>query len=525
LRLDRWYICLIVFAIAYGCVLSINLTNLSMEWDEVTHFTGGLLLSRGQFGMWVTTNSLYPPIYDLFVAFYYLIIGPSVFAARLVATTFSVLSLLVIYEIASRLYDKRTAIVSVLLFSVMPGIIWLSRLAMIETMLIFVFSVSMLFFFSWLRTNRERDRTLSIAAFAVGVVVKYQVLVVVPIIMLIGMFFWKRDYLKNQVKSCLRLPRIAVVAAAMGAAAIILYELYASGLLSLLLFTIREGTAQAAFYSGQYPTPIFYLVEMTWFNNVVQPISLILYAIALAGLGLMVYRRKREDKFLLLWFAVVYTVFTLIPNKDWRYVTTAFPVLAISASTLLVAAFDKLLKIGGTAGQTLTKKFGSKIIAGLLVALVATGVFISCVNAYNWQVQNQFQVPVEQATYYAAQNLNQNQSVVIVCAVNSFSENMVWYYMYLKNPSQNYDQIWQYPELAADAYPPDFNLSQFVDLCQQHNVKYVLIYEFGDLQYFSSTLTEQKVCSNLKQTDQFTLQATFGNQPNRIFVYSYSQQK
>jgi hypothetical protein len=200
-------------------------------------------------------------------------------------------------------------------------------------------------------------------------------------------------------------------------------------------------------------------------------------------------------------------------------------VLAISASTLLVAAFDKLLKIGRTTGQSLTKKFGSKIIAGLLVALVATGVFISCVNAYNWQVQNQFKVPVEQAAYYAAQNLNQNQSVVVACAVNSFNEYMVWYYMYLKNPSQNYNQILQYPELAADAYPPDFNVSQLVNLCQQHNVKYVLIYEFGDLQYFGSTLTEQKVCGNLNQTDQFTLEATFGNQPNRIFVYSYSQQK
>jgi hypothetical protein len=97
--------------------------------------------------------------------------------------------------------------------------------------------------------------------------------------------------------------------------------------------------------------------------------------------------------------------------------------------------------------------------------------------------------------------------------------------MYLKNPSQNYNQIWQYPELAADAYPPDFNVSQFVNLCQQHNTKYILIYEFGDLQYFSSALTEQEVCCSLNQTNQFILQATFGNQPNRIFVYSYSQQE
>ena len=284
-QLDKWRLILIVFAIAYGCVLAINLSASSMQWDEVTHFTGGLLLSRGQFGLWVTSNSLYPPIYDIFVAIYYLTIGPSVFAARLVATTFSVLSLFVIFEIANKLYDKRTALISALLFSVMPGIIWLSKLAMIETMLIFIFSVSMLFFFSWLRTDRERDRVVAIAAFAIGIAVKYQVLVVVPIIMLLSMFFWKRSYLKAQLKSCLRLPRVVIIAVAIVVAAFIVYEVSASGLLNLLLFTIREGTAQKAFYSQQYPMPIFYLIEMTWFNNIVQPISIILYVIAFAGLG------------------------------------------------------------------------------------------------------------------------------------------------------------------------------------------------------------------------------------------------
>ena len=138
-RLDRWRLCLIILAVIYGYLLSIDLTSKAMVWDEVTHFTGGLLLSRGQIATWVWTNSLYPPVYDIFTAIYYLISGPSVFAARMVSVTFSVLSLFVIYEIAKRLYNKKTALLSAVLFSVMPGIVWLSRIAMIETMLIFVF--------------------------------------------------------------------------------------------------------------------------------------------------------------------------------------------------------------------------------------------------------------------------------------------------------------------------------------------------------------------------------------------------
>jgi 4-amino-4-deoxy-L-arabinose transferase-like glycosyltransferase len=99
-----------------------ELSTNSMLWDEVTHFHGGLLLSRGQVGTWVWTNSLYPPIYDLFTAAYYLIAGPSVFAGRLVAVTFSVLSVIVIYELTSRLYNKKTALLSAALFAVMDGL-------------------------------------------------------------------------------------------------------------------------------------------------------------------------------------------------------------------------------------------------------------------------------------------------------------------------------------------------------------------------------------------------------------------
>lgn len=520
-HLDRWSLCLICYALVYGYILSINLSYNSMLWDEVTHFTGGLLLSRGQVVTWVTTNSLYPPIYDIFVALYYLIAGPSVYAARLVALTFCVLSLFVIYEIANQLYSKRVALVSAVMFSVMPGIIWLSRLAMIETMLIFIFSLSMLFFFSWIQTNKERDRTLAIATFAIGAAVKYQVLVIAPIIMLLAFYFWKREDFKRLLKSCVHFPRVIALAVAVAVVAAVVYELSATGLLSFLLFVLREGTQQKAMYSAQYAMPVFYLVEMTWFNNIVQPISLLLYLAALSGLGYMVYRRKRQDKYLLLWFSVVYVVFSLIPNKDWRYVTIAFPVLAIATGNLLVATWDKLVEMGR---KSLTRQVLTKVAACLLIVFVAVGVYFSAVASYNWEAEGSFQVPVKQASFYVTQNLKQNQSVVVVCPVDSFNQYMVWYYLYMKNANQNFNNIWQYPSEAADAYTPNVNATQFIALCQQHNARYVLLYEFGNQPYFDSSLTAQNVYNMLNQTGQFTLQETYGTAPNRIFVLSFAQQ-
>ena len=185
-RLNKWTLCLIIFAVAYACILSINLSYSSMEWDEVSHFTGGFLLSKGQLSQWLLYNSYYPPAFDAVTAFYYLVGGASVFASRLVALTFSVLSLFVVYEIAKTMYGAKTALISTVFLGVMPGIVWASRMAMIETMLLFVFSTSMLFFYSWLTTYRDRELAIAVAAVAIGVTVKYQMLVVAPIIILLG---------------------------------------------------------------------------------------------------------------------------------------------------------------------------------------------------------------------------------------------------------------------------------------------------------------------------------------------------
>ena len=174
---------------------------------------------------------------------------------------------------------------------------------------------------------------------------------------------------------------------------------------------------------------------------------------------------------------MVYVVFSLIPNRDWRYVTIAFPVLAIAAAGILTAAFDKLTVISKT-NKGFARKWGARSVAVLLVALALTGVYLSCADAYTWVSEDRLVVPIEQATSFASQSLSDNQTFVVACPLNFFNEYMVRFYLSAKNPDQNYNQVWQYPALAVDAYTPNFNVTQFITLCQQQNVKYVLLYEF-----------------------------------------------
>ncbi len=62
-------------------------------------------------------------------------------------------------------------------------------------------------------------------------------------------------------------------------------------------YVMTEGGQDRPAYSNRFqPIPVYYLVEMTWpFNDIlVHPISLPIFLLGLAGLGLFAYRRKNR---------------------------------------------------------------------------------------------------------------------------------------------------------------------------------------------------------------------------------------
>ena len=112
-----------------------------------------------------------------------------------------------------------------------------------------------------------------------------------------------------------------------------------------LQYVMSEGGQDRPAYSNRFqPIPVYYLVEMTWpFNDIaVHPISLPIFVLGLCGLGLFAYRRKKQDIFFLTWFMVVYVFFTFIPNRQWRYVTPLFPILAISAACFIMFLYGRV---------------------------------------------------------------------------------------------------------------------------------------------------------------------------------------
>ncbi len=493
---------------------------MTMQWDEMSHLHGGLLLYRGQPQAYLKQYGYYPPLYDLLTTGFFQVLGVSSASGRLTAVIFSLLSIWVTFELANRTYGSKVALTSAVLLGVMPGFFWLSRVAMLETMLIFFFTLTLFFFFTWLNKHKDKAFYLSSLALGIGFLAKYQILVA-GIVMIVGLLLLSRDNLKRRLAKFLLVPVIAF--AVVMPWFIVLYQANGSENFGTLFYVIQEGGQDRAEYSARFPAPVFYLIEMTWpFSDIpVHPVSLPLYILGLLGLGLFAWRRKPLDKFLLAWFVVVYVFFTFVPNKQWRYITPVFPVLAMSAASFVQFLHSKISVL--KPEQTSLREY-KKIAASLLIALSAAATIHSSYYAYQMTVRDQFSIPIEETTNYIASHMSLSESAVIVCAFNLFNQDMFRFYL---PANMSADQIWQYPELPVDSFTPHFDITEFVSLCEKRNVRYLILYDYGvSSPFFNTTLTYSNVTILLYTSGRFGFtgdEPFFGDMPHRTFLVGFHQ--
>jgi 4-amino-4-deoxy-L-arabinose transferase-like glycosyltransferase len=523
LGLTKWRLAFLGFALAYAAFLLLSLMHLPMEWDEVAHLNGALYLQTGQYTAYVN-QAFYPPLFDCLTALSFHAFQISLLSARLVSALFSLLSLWAVFELAYSMYNGKTAFLATVLLGVMTGFFWLSRMALLETMLLFFVMLALLFFFRWLQ-NRQ-DKYLVLAGFAVGLgfLTKYQA-VVAGIVMLVSILFLAKGKLKWAYSRF----TFAVVAAVLVVVPWIAvsYRVYADKIFSQWLYALQVGNPEKSVYSDRYPSPIFYLIDVAWPYNTFHPISIGLYIAGLAGLGFLAWRHTKTDKFTLIWFATVYVFFTLITNKEWRYVLPLFPALAIAAAVFILFLYGKA---EGTWKRQVVvkKKQAAKLAAGVLVVLVAGAMAYSVYETYSVVSGFDIKIELEPATVYALNHMQNNQSIMVLCPFNLYSEDMIKFYLSKNGNSQI--QVNQYPAQPVDTYTPTFNITQFINLCKQNNVKYVFTYEYGGtVPYYNTTLNlkqiyEQMFDQNLPTYGNFSLysdETTFGTNPRRILILTF----
>jgi len=514
---DRWRLAFLFFALAYALALLATLMVLPLNWDEIVHLNAALNINGGYFDRYLSA-AFYPPLFDGAVAVSFNVFGVSLFSARLVTVAFSVLALWATFELARSLFDAKTAFLSAVLLGLMPGYFWLSRLALIEVMLVFFIVLGLFLFVRWVKTQKDINMLLCGAAVGLGILSKYQA-AIIGLIVLFSILFLEGGRLKRSFV------RFAILVA--GAAAVVVpwivvaFRVYGDKLLENWLYAVNVGNPEKAVYSLRYPAPIYYLIEMVWPYDAFHPISIFIYALCLAGLGFLVWRHRNSDKLVLVWFVVVYVFFSLIANKEWRYVVGLYPALAMAAAalvTFLLGKFGDIRKIRPNRAKT------AKAASIVLIACVASASAYSIYDSYTINRYFDINIPIEAATTYAIQNQKQNASIMVLCAFDYFNADMVRFYLIKNGDTQT--QVHQYPDKPVDAYTPTFNITQFINECRENNVQYVFTYEHGGtIPYYNTTLTLQQIYGELYESGNFTHiteEATFGQNPRRIFILEFT---
>lgn len=513
----KWRVGFLIFALTYAVVLLLTLMIYPLEWDEVVHLNSALTLLTGNFVAYLDT-AFYPPLFDSATALSFSIFGVGLFSARLVSVFFSVLSLWVVFEFTSEMFGEKAGLLSTILLGIMPGYFWMSRMALLETALLFFFTLALLLFYRWLQNRQTKYIFLCGIAIGFGFLTKYQMLVTLLIIAA-SMVFLVRGHLKSAFLRFALLIATSVVVVVPWI--VVAYQVYANKILEEWLYALQVGNPEKFAYSGRYPAPIFYLIEMVWPYDIVHPISIFLYGASLTGLVFFALRHNRPDKYILIWFLSTFAFFTLITNKEWRYVLPLFPVLAIAAAVLVLFGYRKVAL--WKKQLHITSRHQQKVVAGVFVILVAGAMAYSVYDAYVVTAYYDISIELEPATLYAMNRMQNNQSIMVLCPFNFFSQDMITFYL-AKN-GNNQIHVSQYPSLPVDTYTPNFNVNTLIDLCRQNNVKYVFTYENGGTTtYYNTTLNLVQVYEQLYASGNFsewTDEEAFGSTPRRIIILTF----
>jgi len=514
---NKWRVVLALFLVVYFIILVLNIDYALVQWDETQHFVSGLLLRRGEFQEYIQF-SYYPPLFDVITAVTYAVLGSSLFSVRVVSLVFGILSVWVVFEYAYRLYGPKNALISSVLLATMPGFILVSRLALLETVLLFFFSISLLLFFSWIQTNNQKHLILSGILLGLGFLAKYQT-GIAGAVMLVSVLFLRKKPVKYNMHKILVVALIAAVVILPWL--FVAYNNYTSERVEQWVYTLKEGSIERLEYGERFPLPLFYIIEMTYPYMDLHPISLPIFVLGFLGLGLWTCRRKPEDKFSLIWFVVVYVVYTFfVSNRNWRYIIPVFPILAVAASDLILVTLNKTQKAIQEAKIKVSKPLLNKLVAVIFAVLLVSAVAYSVQNANYWIEKDNIHLPTKEAAQYAVENSDPNQTSIVLYAVNFFSPDAV--YFYVKSFGSSQRGMEYYPDYAVDSYQPVFNQTQLIEHCKNTNTKYVFLYENANLTYFQSEWTAHDILEKTVALENFELEKTFGTSPHRLFLIRFS---
>ena len=332
-------------------------------WDNSEPTYGEIVKELFRTHDWFTLHYDYapwfvhPPLWFWTAAASVAALGLNEFALRAPSAVFGVLSGLAVYLAGRRLYGHAAGLIAALSCGASLEMLVLSRLAILDAMLVFFAAVAMLWGYFALRDRDRRAFWIAVLAGAVGTMVKGPIAVALPVLILIVWAAWTRGWRRFEgLPWAYGVVTYAIVAGWWFA---LEAHLHGNGYLTLYFLHSNVGRALAP-YENQ-PGPFwFYLPALAF--GFYPFVAFLPWALAHAWRS-----RTADARFLIAAVATVFVFFSLAQTKLPNYIDLMFPALGIL--------------VGAAVGDAMKQEKLRPIVIGVGVVALVEAAFVAAISA------------------------------------------------------------------------------------------------------------------------------------------------
>jgi hypothetical protein len=244
----------------------------------------------------------WPPLFYLIEGIYFLVFGFSPWASRLCVLSFALLGVYCWYRIAERQGSRRLAIMSSLIFPLLPYILVFERVTMLEIPMIALSLAAILFWLKFLESDRARDIWL-VGLFSTMAFLTSQKAMFLPVFLAVH-FMMERPW---------RVLRRVHLWAALLASGLAVVPWYLMSFDTLSL-SYERVTGQSFHHLSRWQTELPFYPQ-----RLLAQVGIVWVILGGAGIVWALFRQPRKYGFFLAWVASCYAVFTALQEKDTRH--------------------------------------------------------------------------------------------------------------------------------------------------------------------------------------------------------------
>lgn len=335
---DYLILSLVVIFVVTANQIWLNLNFRPPHWDMGRHLWNSLVYKSffdnffgGNFSNILNIvfhYSYYPPFLYCLTYPLYIFFGSGINSAVLVNAIFILILTFSVYGIGKYLYNRKIGLLSALLVFSTPMMISQFKEYQLDAPLAAIVALSLFFFFKTEEFSKRNWCVLLGFSLGLGMLLKWTFVafLAAPIIYFltlkfIGLIKSKKSWFKFSVwKNEFIL---------FGVAFLVFGPWYVRNIKKLLVDFSKNGVSQALIEGD----PVTFPANLVWqINNLINNhLYFIIFLLFLVGLVISIFNKeaRKKNSPLIVFIAAGFTIFTILPNKDARYILSLIPLISI----------------------------------------------------------------------------------------------------------------------------------------------------------------------------------------------------